>query len=109
MYSFASCNAWMDTTLNLPFKNLGLTPEGLLAHKKARDFLNANAEEGATVVLPDELKLIIWSKDVFRDDLVLTLESSVYPYYRITDTPSPQEEVIFTTEVYPKTMVVHRK
>ncbi|MCK5017052.1 MAG: glycosyltransferase family 39 protein [Candidatus Peribacteraceae bacterium] len=108
MYNFGSCNAFVDKTTNLVPKNLGLTSEGFYAYKKARDYINANAEEGA-YVLVDEAKLNTWAEDVYRSDLILTLDKSVTPLYFMAELLDFGDEVVFITDVYPKTLVIFRR
>lgn len=102
LYTYGSCNAWFDRTIGGIPQNLGLSTEGFYTWDQARDFINANAEEGDKV-----LGQATWETGVFRKDLVVEMDSETCPLYKITREPQENEQVLFETEDHPVTAVVY--
>lgn len=108
LYTYGSCNAWIDSKTNIFKKNLGLSTEGLFRWKQARDALSRMAESGATVRV-ENLWDVRLAEGIYRKDFhVIDSESPLRlcPYWRITAEPKSEEETKFRTPGEPYVFVV---
>jgi 4-amino-4-deoxy-L-arabinose transferase-like glycosyltransferase len=105
MYTYGQCNAFIDRTVHIFPANIGVSSEGVYAWSLARDYINANAEPEAVVLyeFPQE------SKGIFRDDLQVSTDRISCPWYKITQKVTERDNVVFTTDVEPKTSVVKQE
>lgn len=105
LYAYGECNDWFDRHLTFIPKDLGLTPEGFYAWHQARMYVRKFAPEFATVFIGNELSAVIWRQEhVMRPDIRI-VSDHVCGSYRISQHPTQDEKVVFTSEAYPKTSV----
>ena len=107
-YTYGKCNAFIDRYTDVLPKNLGLTPEGFEAWAQARDWINTNAPQGATIAAPGANFELRPSEKVFRSDLRVVEPGAACPASTITQHPAPDDIIFFTTEDAPLTSVVLR-
>jgi hypothetical protein len=106
LYTYGSCNSTFDRIVGVLPKDLGLTSEGFytwgLARKSANAILPANAIYAAGGI--DHVR--VEKEGFFRRDIRIVETGSVEcPYYRITQRPRPEEEILSVTEDHPLTYV----
>ena len=105
LYAYGECNDWFDRHIGGIPKDLGLTPEGFYAWHEARMYLRNFAPEFSTVFVDSELSTVFWRQEnIIRPD-VRIVSDHVCGTYRITQHPTQEETVVFTSEAYPKTSV----
>jgi hypothetical protein len=103
LYAYGACNAWVDRTINLVPSDLHISSEGLYAVGLARDFINADAPEGAAVLVRS-INAAVW-QGVFRSDLkIIDRLGAACPAYEIEQGERPSR-VLFTTDISPRTYV----
>lgn len=108
LYTYGSCNAWFDRTIGGIPRNLGLSSEGLYGISLARDWIDANAPNGANVLVAS-MNAATWKHGVFRADLhVVESPGDACPVYEISQDPSPKGTILFATESEPRTWVIER-
>jgi len=107
LYAFGSVNAFFDRTLGWLPKDLGLSSEGFYSWDQARDFVNANAQTGATVHV-DVLRAHAWNgQGIFRCDLHLRADTQgACPVYAIRRTVREGDEVLYRTPDAPQELVL---
>jgi len=105
LYAYGACNGWVDRTINLVPSDLHISSEGLYAISLARDFIDADAPEGAAVLVRSG-NAAVWRQGVFRSDLkIVDRLGQACPAYEIEQGDRPTH-VLFTTDVSPKTYVI---
>jgi 4-amino-4-deoxy-L-arabinose transferase-like glycosyltransferase len=106
IYSYGSCNAWVDRTIGIIPPYMGLTQEGLHSWEFGRQYINAHAESGSAVILPvaTEAEAI---RERFRSDLfVETSTGSLHcPSYEIMQGVTQTSRMIVTAGVNPPTYI----
>lgn len=107
-YTYGACNALIDRHTNVIPKNLGLTPEGFEAWAQAKDWVNANAPQGAVIAAPGASFELLPREKVFRADLTIVEPNAVCPATYITQHPQPGDTIFFTTKDAPATSVAIR-
>jgi 4-amino-4-deoxy-L-arabinose transferase-like glycosyltransferase len=90
LYSSGRCNAWFDRTIAAPTE-LGVTAESTYAWMEGRDYVNAHAESGATMVLDTPWNAGV-AREMFRSDIRVVDEAGFRaepscPAYRIDRGP----------------------
>ncbi|MDD5102918.1 MAG: glycosyltransferase family 39 protein, partial [Candidatus Peribacteraceae bacterium] len=106
LYSYGACNAWFDRTVGSIPADLHISPEGLDGIAQARDFINAEAPDGAAVL--GGSNAAVWRHGVFRSDLRVVGDlSEACPAYEIEQGQTDLTP-LFVTQSMPKTMVILR-
>jgi len=110
LYSYGPCNAFMDRTVGILPKNLGLSPEGFWTWEQSRRFLNGKTSLKGTVVVDTPWNAAVW-QELFRPDLRVTDEKTFSlrpscPSYRITQKPNASHRPLFSTLDEPTTSVM---
>lgn len=104
LYTYGGCNSFVDRTIGILPKNMGLSSEGFFTWGRALDAANRLLPERAIVAVGDTTHLKVEQQGFFREDLRLVETSSAdCPYHRITQNPADGEEILFVTEDHPKT------
>lgn len=100
LYSYGACNSFIDRTIGVLPKNLGLTSEGLYTWGEARKAANTILPHNALYVAGSIVR--IEKEGFFRNDIrIVDADSAECPYYRITPWSQTGEKALFATEDHP--------
>lgn len=106
-YDYGSCNAWMDRTIGILPKTLGVSPEGMTAWNEAKDFVNAHAKPDATVNTDLDAAEITVLGNTFRPDLHITeRRAKSCAAYRLTQLQDVEGAVLFESITQPTARVM---
>ncbi len=111
LYTYGACNAYVDRTIGVVPRYLGLSTEGFYAWNIARARLNATAESGATLVVHAPWDATVW-RELFRPDMHVVDEQEITgritcPSYLISQQAS-SGTIVFETSDAPTTYVLRR-
>ncbi len=102
LYTYGGCNSNFDRIVGILPKDLGLTSEGFYTWGLARDSANAILPQNAVFAAggPDHVRA--QKEGFFRRDIrIVEAGSAECPYYRITQKPRTNEEVLSVTKDRP--------
>lgn len=106
LYTYGACNSAFDRIVGIVPKDLGLSSEGFHAWGLARKSANAILPPDA-IYAPGGLDHVRVEKEgFFRKDIrIVESGSAECPYYRITQKPRVEEQILSVTADHPLTYV----